>query len=204
MHRGLAFGTGVGVGTGLMFLLDPDQGKRRRALLRDKCYSAARKTSEGMGVTARDLRNRTQGIVSGVQSRFSSEPVDDAVLVDRVRAKLGRIASHPRAIDVMAQDGRVTLSGPILMTEVPELLACVNRVSGVNEVINNLEPHEESENHPALQGGRVRLGERFDLFQNNWSPTTRFLVGAGVGAASLFLLKRGIGHGAARNLSTYH
>lgn len=204
MHKGLAFGTGLGIGTGLMFLLDPDQGKRRRALLRDKCYSAARKTSEGMGVTARDLRNRTQGMISEVQSRFSAESVDDAVLVDRVRAKLGRIVSHPRAIDVSVQNGRAVLSGPVLTEEVPELLACTRRVNGVKEVVDSLEPHQESDNHPALQGGSERRGERFDLFQNNWSPTTRFLVGVGVGAASLFLLKHGMAHGGLRNSTTSH
>ena len=205
MHRGLAFGTGLGIGTGLMFLFDPDQGKRRRALLRDKCTWAARKTGEGMEVTARDLRNRTQGLVSGVQSRFSSEPVDDAVLVDRVRAKLGRVVSHPRAIRVSAQNGRVVLSGPILATEVPALLASANKVSGINQLISQLEPHEQADNHPALQGGRERQGERFDLFQNNWSPTTRLLVGAGVGAASLFLLTRGrSSNTGAGNLTTNH
>lgn len=204
MHRGLAFGTGLGIGTGLMFLLDPNQGKRRRALLRDKCYWAARKTGEGAGVTARDLRNRTQGIVSEMKSRFSSESVDDAVLHDRLRAKLGRIVSHPKAIDVSVQNGRVVLSGPIVSTEVPALLACANRVGGVGEVINHLEPHDQSDNHPALQGGRERLGERFGIFQNSWSPTTRLLVGAGVGAASVFLLKRGIAQSALRNATTSH
>ena len=189
MHRGVAFGTGVGIGTGLMFLLDPGQGKRRRALLRDKCYWAARKTGEGVGVTARDLRNRTYGLVSGVQSRFSSEPVDDSVLVDRVRSKLGRIVSHPRAIDVSVQNGRATLSGPILTAEVPQLLACVNRISGVNQVVNQLETHEEPGNHPKLQGGRERTGERFELFQNNWSPSARLLAGLGIGAAGLLLFK---------------
>lgn len=204
MHRGLAFGTGLGIGTGLMFLLDPNQGKRRRALLRDKCYWAARKTGEGAGVTARDLRNRTQGIVSEMKSRFSSESVDDAVLHDRLRAKLGRIVSHPKAIEVSVQNGRVVLSGPIVTKEVPALLACANRVGGVGEVINHLEPHDQSDNHPALQGGRERLGERFGIFQNSWSPTTRLLVGAGVGAASVFLLKRGIAHSALRNATTSH
>ena len=222
MHRGLAFGTGLGLGTGLMFLLDPDQGKRRRALLRDKCYWAARKTGEGAQVTARDLRNRTQGLVSEVQSRFSSAPVDDSVLVDRVRAKLGRVVSHPRAINVTAQDGRVVLSGPILMTEVPELLACVNSVTGVNEVVNQLDPHEQSENHPSLQGGREREGGRFEFFQENWSPTARFLagaagaslaayggmrrdaLGAGLGAAGLLLLTRGITNTGFKSLTTGH
>jgi hypothetical protein len=192
MNKGLAFGAGLGLGSGLMFLFDPDRGNRRRALLRDKCVWAARKTGEGFEVTARDLRNRTQGLMTEVQSHFSSEPVDDSVLVDRVRSKLGRIVSHPRAINVSAQNGRVTLSGPILTAEVPELMTCVNNMKGVNEVINQLELHEEAGNHPALQGGRERTGERFDLFQNHWSPTTRLLVGAGVGAASILLLKRGM------------
>lgn len=210
MNKGLTFGAGLGLGTGLMFLLDPDRGKRRRALLRDKCVSAARKTGEGFEVTARDLRNRTHGIVTDIQSRFSSEPVDDAVLVDRVRSKLGRIVSHPSAVQVTAQNGNVTLSGPILTAEVPELLACVNRVGGVNEVINNLETHDEAGNHPALQGGRERPGNRFEFMQENWSPAARFVagaagaslaayggtrrdaLGAGLGVAGLLLLTRGI------------
>lgn len=204
MNKGLAFGAGVGLGSGLMFLLDPDRGKRRRALLRDKCVSAARKTGEGFEVTARDLRNRTQGLMTEVQSRFSSERADDSVLVERVRSKMGRIVSHPKAVEVSAQNGRVVLSGPILATEVPELLARVNKVKGVNEVMNHLEQHDEAGDHPALQGGRERTGERFDLFQNNWSPTTRLLVGAGVGAASFLLLKRGISHGVPMNLTTNH
>ncbi len=210
MNKALTFGAGLGLGTGLMYLLDPDRGKRRRALLRDKSVWAARKTGDCLEVTARDLRNRTEGIVADIQSRFSSEPVDDAVLVDRVRAKLGRIVSHPSAVHVTAQNGNVTLNGPILAAEVPELLACVNRVHGVNEVFNNLEVHEEAGNHPALQGGRERLGNRFEFFQENWSPAARLVagaagaslatyggvrrdaLGAGLGVAGLLLMTRGI------------
>jgi hypothetical protein len=210
MNKALTFGAGLGLGTGLMYLLDPDRGRRRRALLRDKSVWAARKTGECLEVTARDFRNRSQGIVADIQSRFSSAPVDDAVLVDRVRSKLGRIVSHPSAIQVTAQDGNVTLAGPILAADVPELLACVNRVHGVNEVINNLEVHEEAGNHPALQGGRERPGNRFEFLQENWSPAARVVagaagaslaayggvrrdaLGAGLGAAGLLLMTRGI------------
>ena len=210
MNKGLTFGAGLGLGTGLMFLLDPDRGRRRRALIRDKGIWAARKTGECWDATARDVRNRTHGIVSDLQSRFSSAPADDAVLVDRVRAKLGRVVSHPSAIHVTAQNGNVTLAGPILASEVPELLACVNRVHGVNEVVNNLEVHESADNHPALQGGRERQGNRFEFMQENWSPAARLVagaagatlaayggvrrdaLGAGLGAAGLLLLTRGI------------
>ena len=210
MNKGLTFGAGLGLGTGLMYLLDPDRGRRRRALLRDKGAWAARKTGDCIEVTARDVRNRTQGMVTEIQSHFSLEQVDDSKLVERVRSKLGRIVSHPGAIEVSAQNGRVTLSGPILVEEIPELLACVNRVNGVKQVINSFEAHEQANNHPALQGGRERQGSRFEFFQENWSPAARLLagaagaslaayggvrrdaLGAGLGTAGLLLLTRGI------------
>jgi hypothetical protein len=36
MKRGLALMSAAGAGAGLMYLFDPDRGKRRRALLRNK------------------------------------------------------------------------------------------------------------------------------------------------------------------------
>jgi hypothetical protein len=210
MNKGLILGAGLGVGTSLMYLLDPDRGKRRRALLRDKFVWATKKTGEGMEVTARDLSNRARGIATSIQSRFTSDETDDAVLIDRVRSKLGRIVSHPGAIEVRAEDGNVTLSGPILEGEVDSLFTCVKRIQGVNEVIDNLEVYKEAGNYPALQGGRERQGHRFEFLQENWSPaarlaagaagaslavyggTRRDALGAGLGVAGLLLLTRGI------------
>ena len=210
MNKGLTFGAGLGLGTGLMYLLDPDRGRRRRALLRDKGARAVRKTGDCIEVTKRDLANRTQGIVTEVQSRFSSEQIDDGKLVERVRAKLGRAVSHPRAIEVSAQDGTVMLAGPILVEEIPALLTCVNSVNGVKQVVNHLNAHEQADNHPALQGGHARQGSRFEFFQESWSPAARVIagaagaslaayggvrrdaLGAGLGTAGLLLLTRGI------------
>jgi hypothetical protein len=210
MNKELTFGAGLGIGTLLMYLVDPDRGKRRRALLRDKFVRAQRKTGDCMEVTAHDLSNRARGIATTIQSRFTAHEVDDGVLVDRVRAKLGRIVSHSGAIEVAAEGGNVTLSGPILEAEVDDLMGCVKHIQGVNEVINNLEVHKEAGNHPALQGGRVRQGHQFEFLQENWSPAARLVaglagaslavyggtrrdaLGAGLGAAGLLLLTRGI------------
>jgi len=220
MNKALLLGTGLGIGTAAMFLLDPDRGKRRRALVRDKFALATRKTGECMGVTARDLSNRTRGTIAAIQSRLSSEQPDDSVLVDRVRAKIGRIVSHPAAIEVTAQDGNVTLGGPVLAHEVPHLLSCVKWIHGVNDINNNLEVHEEAGNHPALQGGRERQGSRFEFFQENWSPTARLIagaagaslaayggmrrnaLGAGLGAAGLLLTTRAIANTNFSNLAS--
>jgi hypothetical protein len=210
MNRGLSFVGGVGIGTAVMYLLDPDRGKRRRALLRDKLVLAQRKTGECIEVTARDVSNRARGIATSIQSRFRSDDADDAVLIDRVRSKLGRLVSHPGAIKVAVENGNVTLSGPILEDEVADLLSCVKSIQGVNDVNNSLEVHKEAGNHPALQGGRKRQGYQFEFFQENWSPAARLVagvagtslavyggtrrdaLGAGLGAAGLLLLTRGI------------
>jgi hypothetical protein len=210
MNRGLTFGAGLGIGTAAMYVLDPDRGKRRRALLRDKLVLAQRKTGECIELTARDVSNRARGIATSIQSRFTSDDADDAVLVDRVRSKLGRLVSHPGAIEVAATDGNVTLSGPILEDEVADLLSCVKSTHGVNDVNNSLEVHKEAGNHPARQGGRKRQGYQFEFLQENWSPAARLVagiagaslavyggarrdtLGAGFGAAGLLLLTRGI------------
>ena len=210
MNTGLTLGVGLGIGTGAMYLLDPDRGKRRRALLRDKFVWAQRKTAECIEVTSSDLSNRARGIASGIQSRFTSGEVDDAVLVDRVRSKLGRIVSHPAAVEVAAENGNVTLSGPILEAEVDHVLGCVKWISGVKDITNNLEVHKEAGNHPALQGGRERQGFQFEFLQESWSPAARLVAGvagaslaayggtrrdaagAGLAAAGLLLLTRGI------------
>jgi len=44
---------GLLVGMGLMYLLDPDRGARRRALVRDQAARAGHKVGDGLDATAR-------------------------------------------------------------------------------------------------------------------------------------------------------
>jgi len=67
---------GAGIGGASMFLLDPDRGARRRALIRDKAVWAARKTQDAAGATGRDLSNRLAGLQSRARTQFSDEAVD--------------------------------------------------------------------------------------------------------------------------------
>ena len=52
---------GAGLGAGVMYLLDPDKGRRRRALTRDKVLHFANKAGEAIGTTSTDLSHRTAG-----------------------------------------------------------------------------------------------------------------------------------------------
>jgi uncharacterized membrane protein len=179
---GLGVVGAFGLGVALMYFLDPGRGARRRALVRDKVVHAMRKTEDAAETTGRDLRNRAQGLAATVRGRFADEDVDDEILVERVRAEMGRAVSHPSAITVTATDGRVTLSGPVLAGEAEKLLSHVHSVRGVENVVDQLERHEHADGVPALQGGVPRRGDEFELLQENWTPAARVLVGT-VGAA---------------------
>ena len=187
--RGAAL-TGLGLGVGLMYLLDPERGRRRRALVKDKLTHTLNVTTDAAGATGRDLAHRAAGTAARVRGSLRRRPVDDLVLIERVRAQLGRVVSHPHALDVKVTDGRVTLGGPVLQAEVNQLLRAVERVDGVREVVNMLEQHREPGNVPGLQGGSTPRPPRADILQRQWAPTTRLLIGAAGATAA--------GYGASR------
>jgi osmotically-inducible protein OsmY len=169
---------GMGLGVAVAYLLDPSRGRRRRALVTDQVTRATRKTRDAIDATARDMMNRTQGIVAASRRRMAHEDVDDTVLVERVRAKLGRVCSHPHAIDVDAADGVVTLRGPVLTAEMMDLLAVAAAVRGVRAVTNDLEPHDSAEGVPSLQGAGNLAEPSLDILQRHWAPGTQALVAA--------------------------
>jgi gas vesicle protein len=167
---------GIGIGALAAFVADPRAGRRRRALARDQLVRASRKTRDALDATAHDLANRTSGMMATTRGRWTNQPADDRRLAERVRAALGRVCSHPHAIDVEATDGRVTLRGPILASE---------GVRGVASVANALEAHDSAEGIPALQGeGRI-AGPSLDILQRNWAPATQALVTAGLAATGI-------------------
>lgn len=179
---------GTGVGAGLMYLFDPERGPARRAQLRDRYASAMQAAQSGAGSSHTDLRHRAQGWAAFARSWLSSSdgPVSDETLVARVRAAIGRVSTHPSSIDVSAQNGRITLRGPVLAQEAPLIIDCAYGVRGVVVVDNQLERHVAPGNIPGLQGGDERSGAAAQ-----WGPATRLGAGIGGGLLALHGLARG-------------
>lgn len=192
MGGSLSFVTGVGAGAGLMYLLDPDRGNRRRMLARDQAVHGLNLTARAADKAIRDLQNRAQGAVAEAWAAFRRDELPDAVLAERVRSRLGRLVSHPNSIDATVDNGIVTLAGPVLEHEMRKLVSGVRSMRGVRGVDNRLEIHKQPDNVPGLQGGTGRTGRRIDLLQENWAPGTRLLVGAGGLVALAAARNRGI------------
>jgi uncharacterized membrane protein len=159
-----------------MYMLDPDRGRRRRGRVRDVARHLECETRELMAKGTRDVRHRAAGAVAVVRQRLGGAGVEDEVLVERVRSEVGRASSHAHAIRVTAQEGRVTLEGPVLADEASDLCARVARVRGVREVdASRLEPHQEPEHIPSLQGHRRPVSR---VARARWRPAGRLVTAA--------------------------
>jgi hypothetical protein len=71
---------GLGVGAALMYPFDPERGKRRRALLRDKVIHVAHSAGKRLDVRSRDAANRLHGLAARTRSLLKRERVPDAVV----------------------------------------------------------------------------------------------------------------------------
>lgn len=135
-----------------MYMLDPQRGARRRAMVGDQLTKLRNKSMDAVNARTRDMQNRAEGAAAEMQGRMHEGPVSDEQLIERVRAELGHVNSHAGAIGVMAQDGRVTLRGPVLAQDLGPTLQGVAAVRGVKAVDNQMDVHETAGNVPGLQG----------------------------------------------------
>jgi uncharacterized membrane protein len=187
----------VGLGAGLMYFLDPKRGGRRRALVRDRIVHHAKLEAAATATAGRDIAHRARGVAARARRAVRRTQPDDRQLVERVRAQLGRVVSHARAIDVEACDGCVTLRGPVLHAEAANLLDAVRRVPGVRLVVDELAVRRRPEHIPSLQGGSTPPGLHADIWQRTWAPATRCLLGTAGLAVAVAGASRRNGAGAA-------
>jgi uncharacterized membrane protein len=178
----------MGLGAGVMYLVDPRSGRWRRAHVQGKAVHAAHEAGDAAQLVVRDVAHRAKGVLFELFGRLRRGAVDDAKLEARVRAALGRVCSHPHSVRVRCSGRRVVLEGVVLSSEMKRVLASVRGVRGVRQVDNLLQEQRQPGSNPNLQGGVPRPGERPEFLQRHWSPATRFyggVVGAGLAVFGL-------------------
>jgi hypothetical protein len=68
----------VGLGLGLMYILDPTSGQERRALLSDRVRSYLPSTGTSTNKTVRHANNHTRGLTSERRTRYREADVEDS------------------------------------------------------------------------------------------------------------------------------
>lgn len=170
-------------GVSLMYLFDPRSGRRRRALLGGQVNRGLRQSRDFAQKVRTDAQNRARGLYEQSRSALHGGAPDDEIVAERARAALGRLCSHPGALEVTCTDRIVHLSGDILSDDVKHVLHGVRNVRGVKNVVNELRVHESADSIPSLQGeANPRATALPEYLQDNWSPAPRVVAGAvGIG-----------------------
>jgi osmotically-inducible protein OsmY len=99
---------------------------------------AAREESTRMSP---DVIDGTFGASAELRNRLGDEDVTDEQLVARVRSELGHHVERARAIEVVADHGKVILRGQASPDELDDVVTTVRRVRGVEQVENQLRVH---------------------------------------------------------------
>lgn len=189
-HLGWAFAGAFGAGALAMYFGDPNRGKRRRAMVNDAVIHSRHNVQRFGRRLARDFENRLEGAIAESQHVADQATVSDAVLKQRIRTALGRVVSHPGAIEVNCTEGSVFLGGWVLADEVDDLNRSVKSVRGVKELSTFLNTTDHPEHISALQAGR-RRSRVPEFLRDKWSPSLRILAGcAGAGLVCYGVIHR--------------
>jgi len=152
LRDGAMFLTGCGIGAFTMYLLDPGRGALRRSNIRDKFIRAGHVVADRADRQARNLANHAKGAIYEAQAKLRGRRVPDEVLVERVRAQLGHVVSHPGSLDVRVDDGCIIVSGPVLAGELAKIQDRLQQTRGVCDFDLQVTEHLDTEDVPGLQG----------------------------------------------------
>lgn len=126
---------GAAIGAGLMYILDPNRGRARRSMLRERgiraVHIAQREANKQLRNAGNHLVGRMREIKSSVRHRSSD--ISDDIVLDRVRAQLGRDIRHMRMLDFTVQDGCVIVAGPALRGEAEKIRRRLRKTRGVRD-----------------------------------------------------------------------
>jgi hypothetical protein len=129
------------LGAAFMYLLDPEQGRRRRALVRDRTAGFARRTFRRSARMGRAAGAQAYGVTQKVtHMREEEKELDDTTLARKVETEIFRDADAPKGqVDVNVVEGVVYLRGELERPDmIRELEKKARKVAGVRDVENLL------------------------------------------------------------------
>ena len=130
------------LGAALFYFLDPKNGRRRRALAKDRIPAVLRGKARQAERVGRTVQSQAYGATQKVKHRKEEDKAqpDDVTLARKVETEIFRDAEVPKGqINVNAENGVVVLRGeveePVLIRDLEQK---TRNVQGVQEVENLL------------------------------------------------------------------
>jgi hypothetical protein len=151
LRRAFSFGA---LGAALTYFFDPQTGKRRRTMARDRTLAFFRRTARKGAQAGKAVGAEAYGVAQKATHMKEAEKPqpNDATLKAKVESEIFRDAGVPKgSVDVNAENGIVILRGEVDRPELIEELESKTRdVQGVRDVENLLHmPGEPAPMHGA-------------------------------------------------------
>lgn len=136
-------GAAGAAGAALAYLFDPDRGRARRAVTRDRVAAMARRGAEQAQRSVRRASSQAYGMsqkVTHLRPERSADDLDPNALARKVESAIYRHRKVPKGqINVNAEDGTIVLRGQVESNElIAEIEARARGVHGVSDVNNML------------------------------------------------------------------
>jgi BON domain-containing protein len=130
----------AGIGAGLMFFFDPQQGNRRRKMLADRTAGFFRRGARSAQQAGRGVAAEAYGVTQKVKhAREEEKDLDDVTLARKVETEIFRDAEAPKGqVDVNVVEGVVYLRGEVEEDMIKDLEKAARKVAGVKGVENLL------------------------------------------------------------------
>src|ERR687892_857707 len=134
-------------GAGAAYFFDPETGKRRRHVARDRSLSALRHLQRGAVKKVKLAGGHARGVAAISRRAVTQPPVaaDDETVAQRIRSDALRdIGLSTKDIDVRVEDGFATLRGSVAtIDDADRLVSRVRKVPGVKDVSAEVRVAEE-------------------------------------------------------------
>lgn len=152
-HRRRRFAAAIGAGALAEFFLDPQNGRRRRHVARDRAFKLIRRGSREAARKAR----YAEGVVEGARHKAADmtggaedsrgpveERLNDPALARKVESEIFRGADSPKgSVNVNVENGIVYLRGELKTPkQIEALVKAAEKVEGVKGVESLLHPPE--------------------------------------------------------------
>lgn len=128
-----------------MYFMDPERGKRRRHMARDRLFARTRRLARGTRGVFRGAAAETHAVSRRIVHLVprSTEIPDDETLRQRVESQLFRDRHIPKGdLNITCEHGMVILRGELdSPLEIARLEERVRRIAGVRAVQNLLHTH---------------------------------------------------------------
>lgn len=133
----------IALGGLIMYLMDPDRGRTRRARLADQAEARSKDVADAVSATARYQAGVVKGVAHDVADVFTSDDTDydDQQLLQKVRSEvIGPSDWGDTDLEIDVTNGEVSVRGSLADDKMRRrLLKAIEKVDGVRSVDDQLE-----------------------------------------------------------------